>query len=104
MFEPRESICRAAAKNTDYYLAAGDQIRILVYDEPDLSLEVQISDDGKINFPLIGTVFVSGKTSKQVQKLIHDGLKGDYLLNPSVQVEILTYRPFYIHGEVPFTV
>ena len=89
-----------AEQSDDYLLDAGDQIRILVYDEPDLTVERFITDDGNINFPLVGSIYVTGKTTRQVQKLIHDGLKGDYLLNPSVQVNIITYRPFYIHGEV----
>ena len=89
-----------AEQGGEYILDAGDQIRILVYDEPDLTVELFITDDGKINFPLVGSIYVTGKTTRQVQKLIHNGLKGDYLLNPSVQVDIVTYRPFYIHGEV----
>jgi protein involved in polysaccharide export with SLBB domain len=89
-----------AEQSSDYILDAGDQIRILVYDEPDLTVERFITDDGKINFPLVGSVYVTGKTTRQVQQIIHDGLKGDYLLHPSVQVDIITYRPFYIHGEV----
>ena len=89
-----------AEQEGDYLLDTGDQIRILVYDEPDLTVERLITDDGKINFPLVGSIYVTGKTTRQVQKLIHNGLKGDYLLNPSVQVDIITYRPFYIHGEV----
>lgn len=89
-----------AEQEGDYLLDTGDQIRILVYDEPDLTVKRLITDDGKINFPLVGSIYVTGKTTRQVQKLVHDGLKGDYLLNPSVQVDIITYRPFYIHGEV----
>ncbi|MDX1701186.1 MAG: polysaccharide biosynthesis/export family protein, partial [Melioribacteraceae bacterium] len=89
-----------AEQSSDYLLDAGDQIRILVYDEPDLTVERFITDDGKINFPLVGSIYVTGKTTRQVERLIHNGLKGDYLLNPSVQVNIITYRPFYIHGEV----
>lgn len=90
----------SALETENYRLGAGDQIQILVYDEPDLTIEITINDNGTINFPLIGTVPVTGNTAKQVQKLIHDALKGDYLINPSVQVDIITYRPFYIHGEV----
>lgn len=89
-----------AAESFDYMLDAGDQIRILVYDEPDLTVELLITDDGTINFPLVGSIYVTGKTALEVQELIYSGLKGDYLLNPSVQVDIVTYRPFYIHGEV----
>lgn len=89
-----------AAELTNYRLDAGDEIKILVYDEPDLTIETVINDDGNINFPFIGLVSVTGKTLPEVQKVIHDGLLGDYLLNPSVQVDIITYRSFYIHGEV----
>ncbi|TEW56229.1 polysaccharide export protein [Psychromonas sp. RZ22] len=84
----------------NYKLDTGDEIKIVVYDEPDLMVELVINDDGFINFPLIGAVSVTGKTTSQVQKLIYNGLLGDYLLNPSVQVDVIQYRPFYIHGEV----
>ena len=84
----------------NYVLDTGDEIKIIVYDEPDLTIALVINDNGFINFPLIGLVSVTGKTTAQVQKLIHDRLLGEYLLNPSVQVDIVTYRPFYIHGEV----
>lgn len=89
-----------ALDSANYRLGAGDEIQILVYDEPDLTVEMVINDDGNINFPLIGSISVTGNTAVQVQKLIHDGLLGDFLLNPSVQVDIISYRPFYIHGEV----
>lgn len=90
----------AASNNDNYRLGSGDQIEILVYDEPDLTVDITINDDGNINFPLIGSISVTGNTALEVQKMIHDGLLGDYLLNPSVQVDIVSYRPFYIHGEV----
>lgn len=94
------SVNLSAKVINNYVLDTGDEIQISVYDEPDLMVETIINDDGFINFPLIGSLLVSGKTTSQVQKLIYDGLLGDYLLNPSVQVDIITYRPFYIHGEV----
>lgn len=95
-------ICFTAQAVTDdsYILDSGDQIKILVYDEPDLTVELVINDNGFINFPLIGSILVKGKTTAQVQDLIHDGLLGDYLISPSVQVDVVNYRPFYIHGEV----
>jgi len=94
------AISVSALETSKYRLGAGDEIEILVYDEPDLTVEITINDDGNINFPLIGTISVTGKTASQIEKLIHQGLQGDYLLNPSVQVDIISYRPFYIHGEV----
>jgi len=94
------SFMTSALESAEYRIGAGDEIRILVYDEPDLTVNITINDDGNINFPLIGVVSVTGNTTRGIQRLIHDGLKGDYLLNPSVQVDIVSYRPFYIHGEV----
>jgi len=94
------SFSLSAEEVTNYRLGAGDEVRILVYDEPDLTVNTIINDDGYVNFPLIGSVSITGKTTPQVQKLIHDGLLGNYLLNPSVQVDIVSYRSFYIHGEV----
>ncbi|MCG6200437.1 polysaccharide biosynthesis/export family protein [Psychromonas antarctica] len=94
------SLSTQAALQNNYILDAGDEIKILVYDEPDLTVELIINDDGFINFPLVGAISVTGKTPSQVQEIIHDGLLGDYLLRPSVQVDVVSYRPFYIHGEV----
>jgi len=41
-----------------------------------------------------------GLTAAEVEQLIYTGLKGDYLINPSVSVTITEYRPFFIDGEV----
>ena len=75
------SLALSANEGSNYRLGAGDEIQILVYDEPDLTVEITINDDGNINFPLIGLISVTGKTGPEIQKLIHDGLLGDYLLN-----------------------
>ena len=39
-------------------------------------------------------------TAAEVESLIYEGLLGDYLVNPSVSVSIVEYRPFFIDGEV----
>lgn len=84
-----------------YRLGAGDLISIKVYDEPNLSLDkVKIADTGSISFPFLGNINVLGKTPKEVEETIVTGLKGPYLVNPSVTVLILEYRPFYVIGEV----
>lgn len=83
-----------------YTLGAGDMIIISVYDEENLSLEVRIGLSGRISYPLLGDVAVSGLTPKQLEKKLVDGLKGPYLIDPSVTVSIEEYRPFYVIGEV----
>ena len=83
-----------------YRLGAGDVISISVYDEADLSLEVRIGLSGQISYPLLGDVVVSGLTPKLLEQKLTRGLKGPYLVAPSVNVSIIEYRPFYVIGEV----
>ncbi len=89
------------AEDGVYLLGPGDLVRIRVYDEPDLSLdEIRIGMAGSLSFPLLGDVPVVGQTPERLEAYLVDRLKGPYLVNPSVTVSILEYRPFYINGEV----
>lgn len=84
----------------DYQLDTGDTISIQVHGEGDLSFETRIGGDGTIRYPFLGDIKVKGRTVAQVRWLIADGLKGDYLDDPSVNVSVIEYRPFFILGEV----
>ena len=84
---------------SDYRLGSGDSIKISVYEEPELGLEVRLSDAATISYPFLGEIQVSGLTVGKLEEKITDGLKGDYLVSPSVSVSVVEYRQFYIHGE-----
>jgi len=84
----------------EYRLGSGDKVRIGVFGEPDLTGEFVVSGDGKVSFPLIGEVDALGVTASQLQGKIADKLKGGYLNDPKVTVEVLNFRPFFILGEV----
>jgi len=86
--------------NEQYRLGSGDMIKVLVYDESDLTLEAQLIDSGTLNFPFLGELEVAGLTVGELQSKIHDGLLGDYLIEPKVLVSIVEYRQFFINGEV----
>ncbi|WP_255833931.1 polysaccharide biosynthesis/export family protein [Kordiimonas sp. SCSIO 12603] len=83
-----------------YQLGSGDEIKITVYGEEDLSGEFEIDGSGSVSMPLIGSVAVGGKNLKTAEKLITDLLADGYLISPRVSIEVLNYRPFYILGEV----
>ncbi|MCE2595104.1 polysaccharide export protein [Motilimonas cestriensis] len=83
-----------------YKLGAGDTISILVYGEEELTMETLLSDSGRINYPFLGQIMVKGLTIEKLKDTIQRGLEGDYLINPSVHVSIVEYRPFFINGEV----
>jgi len=84
----------------NYRLGTGDNIRIQVFQEEDLSLETRISDTGSISYPFLGIIRVSGLTIAQLEDRITEGLKGDYLINPRVSVSVADYREFFVNGEV----
>ena len=84
----------------EYKLGTGDKIRIQVYNEDDLYLEARVNDSGIISYPFLGTLKVRGLTPVQIEDVITSKLKGDYLVNPKVSVDIIEYRQFYVNGEV----
>ena len=83
-----------------YKLSEGDKITIQVFDEPDLSLDASVNAKGSINYSYLGDVRVSGKTPQQLEQHLTSLLKNGYLVNPSVNVSIVEFRPFFIGGEV----
>lgn len=90
----------AVANDTNYLIDTGDTIQIKVYGEDELSLETKVGRSGKLNYPFLGEMKISGLTEKALQQKIYNGLKGDYLIEPTVNVAVIEYRPFFIHGEV----
>lgn len=90
----------AQPTDSDYRLGPGDEIVITVFGEEDLSMDMRLDDSGRLNYPLLGEIVVEGVTVAELEQLITRGLKGTYLLNPTVTVSIAAYRPFFLNGEV----
>jgi polysaccharide export outer membrane protein len=87
--------------STTYQLGAGDQIRVITFDVPQLTNTFTVGDDGTIGFPLVGTVAAEGLTAKDLASEISSELiHKDLMPNPSVSVEIAQYRPISVLGEV----
>ncbi|HFQ5227099.1 TPA: polysaccharide biosynthesis/export family protein [Vibrio vulnificus] len=84
----------------DYHLGTGDKIEIIVYGEDDLSMKLKIGKAGLVNFPYVGEVKLTGRTPSEIETEIENRLRGDYLLNPMVTVNLESFRLFYISGEV----
>ena len=73
----------------EYVLGAGDVIKISVFQNPDLSLETRVSENGTISYPLIGTVSVGGSSTAAAERQIAAKLKeGAFLNDPQVTVLI----------------
>ncbi|MDF8334976.1 polysaccharide biosynthesis/export family protein [Novosphingobium cyanobacteriorum] len=89
-----------AVADDAYRLGTGDKVRIIVYNEENLSGEFLVSDDGSLSLPLIGAVPVKGRTPADVAVDVRNRYADGYLRDPRVSLDVLTYRPFFILGEV----
>ncbi|RVU37290.1 polysaccharide export protein [Rheinheimera riviphila] len=83
-----------------YMFGPGDTIKISVYQEADLSVTAEISQQGFIDMPLLGSVKMTGLTQQSAKEHLEQLLKDGYLVAPSVSITVDSYRPFFIYGEV----
>lgn len=80
-------------KADQHVLGAGDVIRINVFQNPDLSLETRLSEQGQITFPLVGQLTLGGLSVSAAEQRIAKALKdGKFVLNPQVNVLLMTIR------------
>jgi len=89
-----------AKSSASYLLDTGDVLRVTVYNDAQLTNSFGIDDAGYISMPLVGRIYVRGKTVSQTSVLITNSLASGYLRDPNVAVEVAQYRPFFIQGEV----
>jgi polysaccharide export outer membrane protein len=82
-----------AQDKLDYRLGAGDTIRIVVFQNPDLTLETRVTENGTITYPLIGMVNVGGMTISAAEQAIAKALAaGNYIEKPQVSISLLQNR------------
>jgi polysaccharide biosynthesis/export protein len=82
-----------AVANAQYRLAAGDAIRISVYQSADLTLETRLTEAGTISYPLLGSVALAGLTISEAEKKIADGLRsGNFVKQPQVSIALQQVR------------
>ncbi|RPH97024.1 MAG: polysaccharide export protein [Lysobacterales bacterium] len=89
-----------ASNESVYRLGAGDRVSITVFNQQDLSGEYALDEKGGFSMPLIGAVDAEGLSSSELEQLLVGRFKPDYLVNPRIYVQVLTYRPYYLVGEV----
>lgn len=94
--------------NNEYVMCPGDQLRVVVYGHEDLSSPQTgnttpyiVRPDGKVNFPLIGDIDVTGKTVPQFTQELQNSF-AEYLVDPQISINLIklgTTR-VYVLGEI----
>ncbi len=102
----------AQVGDSTYILRPNDVIRVNVYEEGDLSVQVRILKTGQASFPLIGSVDVGGSTVAAAAAKIRDLYAKDYLVDPKLTLTVDEYATEYISvigavkipGQIPMPV
>jgi protein involved in polysaccharide export with SLBB domain len=83
------------------HLQSGDQLKVIVFGEDALSGIYDISPDGTVTMPLIGSVRAAGRTTSDLARVLTQAYaSGKFLQEPKISISVVSYRPFYIFGEV----
>ncbi len=83
-----------------YRLGIGDKLKIVVFEEENLSGTFDVNALGQVSIPLIGEVPAANRPISEFRDAIARRLANGYLKNPRVTVDVLNYRPIYVQGEV----
>lgn len=90
-----------SAKETPYRLGIDEQLRIITFGQEQLTGQFLINDRGEVAIPLLGAIRAEGLTTAELEQSIEQRLiEKKVFSKPSVSVEIVTYRPVYVLGEV----
>lgn len=81
------------AESAREVIGPGDTVRITAYRYPDLTTEARLSEEGKLNVPLVGEMSLKGLTPEQAARRIADRLRsGEYITDPQITVTVLQAR------------
>jgi len=87
------SCARAQERQPEYQIGNGDNIRIQVFQNPDLTIETRVTENGTISYPLVGTVRVGGLTIPAAEQAIAKALSdGGFIQKPQVNIVLLANR------------
>ena len=83
----------AQDRQAEYQIGAGDNIRIVVFQNPDLTMETRVTENGTISYPLIGSLRIGGMTIPAAELAIAKALKdGNFIQQPQVNIVLLLNR------------
>src|SRR3569623_91654 len=86
--------------NRAYTLHTNDQLHVQVYNEQTITGDYTVDSTGYLSIPVAGRVKAAGLTVEQLERRVTGQLNGSILIDARVIIQIATYAPFYIRGEV----
>lgn len=96
------ALARLSRVRAEQTIVVRDLLDVAVFEAPDLSRVVRVSDDGMISLPLLGPIQAAGRTPRELEVALQDTLRRTYMRDPRVSVAVKepAPRPIYVVGEV----
>lgn len=84
-----------------YRLKPGDTVNVFVFDNADLSQSAVITPDGRLNYPLAGSIQAKGRTLREIERILTSRFSNN-IFEPQVSVSLSSIGPqrVYVNGEV----
>ena len=92
----------AAEPASAYLLDSGDRLRIVVFGQEGLSNSYIVDAAGNITMPLIGAVPARDTSTSELARVVGARLRNGFIREPHLAIEVESYRPFFILGEVTY--
>lgn len=85
--------CSAYAQAPEYHVGPGDNVRIVVFQNPELTLETRVTENGTISYPLVGILKIGGMPLAAAERVIAKALDaGSIVKQPQVTLQLLQNR------------
>ncbi|MCF2906687.1 polysaccharide biosynthesis/export family protein [Octadecabacter sp. CECT 8868] len=78
-----------AIAQSEYRVRAGDTLVVEVLEDSELNRSAVVLSDGRISFPLAGTVLVAGRTVGEVEATLRAAIAPNFATVPNVFVAVL---------------
>jgi polysaccharide export outer membrane protein len=88
--------------SSPYRIGPFDKLEVTVFNVPELSGKFQVDAAARLALPLVGTIDAAGLTPAELAKAIDQQLRGRYVKNPQVTVNLeeTTSQVYTVDGQV----
>jgi polysaccharide biosynthesis/export protein len=94
-------LAQGAAAQSEFRVGSGDTLRIEVLEDPSLNRDVLVLPDGRVSFPLAGSLTAGGQTTTQIESALASALAPNFAASPTVSVSVAGLAPAHWNGRGP---
>ncbi len=79
----------SASAQGNYLIKSGDRLAVEILEDSTLNRQTLVLPDGKISFPMAGSVQAGGRTTEQVERAIASRVASNFSVTPTVYVSVV---------------